>query len=575
MSFNFNTQQPTGAGTLGGRPAAPTFGAATAAPAFGAPTAAPAFGAATAAPAFGAATAAPSFGAATAAPSFGAATAAPAFGTATAAPAFGATSAAPSFGAATAAPSFGVATAAPSFGVATAAPSFGAVTATSAAPAFGAPTVATSTPSFGAAAPTASAPSAFGQSFGAPASSVGVVAPQPQASLFATPSAAKPTGLTTQPATSSTLFAAPQATPGLFGATSTAPATSSTGLFSGLATSKPSSQFGTTVAPTSLNFAAGSSFNTLAPASTATAGFSLGGPTAAAAAPAPSVGLGGVATTSSSGLTSLSGLAGTQTTRTEAKSPKETPIPDDIAKGVETFRQYVKKQKSFSSEIARCSSKPLLKVQEDTDAMKLVLTNSSAGLQRLKSIADKLKADTAKALQHTEMAQRTHETPAGLQYDNTAPLQYFAELVAGFERDIKLFRQEIENAERHVHSRVQITSITPAELTQSMRRLYDSFVALAGRLHTVHSQVKAQKEQYLSLRKYILNDASDVFDESARNRVNAIAAFGGASSGQPSKTMVGPTPFSALNSQHGFGLLTAGVAASTRQNFPGVGPLGK
>ncbi|KAE8751599.1 hypothetical protein FOCC_FOCC001446 [Frankliniella occidentalis] len=556
MSFNFNQQQvPAGANSLGVRPAAPAFGAPTAAPAFGAPTAAPSFGAATAAPSFGAPTSAPSFGAPTAAPAFGAPTAAPSFGAATAAPSFGAATATPSFGAASAAPTFGAATAAPSFGAATAAPAFGTATATSAAPA-------------------STAPSAFGQSFGTPASSavsVGVVAPQPQLSLFATPSAApKPTaGLTTQPATSNSLFAAPQATPGLFGAPSSAPSASSAGLFSGLTTAKPTGQFGTTAAPTSLSFGTTS----LAQTSTATSGFGLGGSTAAA--PAPSVGLGGVASTSSSGLTSLSGLAGAQTTRTEAKSPKETPIPDDIARGVETFRQYVKKQKSFSSEIARCSSKPLLKVQEDTDAMKLVLTSNTAGLQRLKSIADKLKADTAKALQHTEMAQRTHDTPAGLQYDNTAPLQYFAELVSGFERDIKLFRQEIENAERHVHSRVQLTGITPAELTQSMRRLYDSFVALAGRLHSVHSQVKAQKEQYLSLRKYILNDASDVFDESARNRVNAISTLTGANSGQPSKSMVGPTPFSALNSQHGFGLLTAGVAASSRQNFPGVGPLGK
>ncbi|KAJ1521371.1 hypothetical protein ONE63_003047 [Megalurothrips usitatus] len=205
--------------------------------------------------------------------------------------------------------------------------------------------------------------------------------------------------------------------------------------------------------------------------------------------------------------------------------------------------------------------------------MKQVLSSSTAGLQRLRSVGDKLKSDTAKALQHTEMAQRTHDTPPGLQYDNTAPLLYFAELVSGFERDIKLFRQEIENAERHVHSRVQLTGITPAELTQAMRRLYDSFVALAGRLHTVHSQVKAQKEQYLSLRKYILNDASDVFDEAARNRVNADVSQGGRGV-QQSRSMVGPTPFSALNAQHGFGLLSAGVAASSRQNFPAVCSLG-
>lgn len=77
-----------------------------------------------------------------------------------------------------------------------------------------------------------------------------------------------------------------------------------------------------------------------------------------------------------------------------------------------------------------------------------------------------------------------------------------------------------------------------------MRRLYDSFVALAGRLHSVHSQVKAQKEQYLSLRKYILNDASDVFDEAARNRVNVDSSIGGGKGFPSSRTMVGPTPFS-------------------------------
>lgn len=443
----------------------------------------------------------------------------------------------------------------------TAAPIGGAPASKPAAPAFGLPSS-----SGAAAAPTLS----FGAS--APAPSVGVVAPQAQPSLFAPSATARPA---LQPTTSAapSLFGAPQASSGLFGATSSAPSTSS-GLFSGLTAAKPSAQFGTTTSVPQLNFGTGSSFPTLAPASSAATGFSLGGTTAPTVA--PSVGLGGIDTTTSSGkLTSLSGLAGTQAARQEAKSPKETPIPDDIARGVETFRQYVKKQKSFSSEIARCSSKPLLKVQEDTDAMKQVLSNNTAGLQRLRSIADKLKADTAKALQHTEMAQRTHDTPPGLQYDNTAPLQYFAELVAGFERDIKLFRQEIENAERHVHARVQLTGISPAELTQAMRRLYDSFVALAGRLHSVHSQVKAQKEQYLSLRKYILNDASDVFDEAARSRVNVDSSIGGGKGFPPSKTMVGPTPFSALNAQHGFGLLSAGAAASSRQNFPSVGPLGK
>jgi nucleoporin p58/p45 len=59
------------------------------------------------------------------------------------------------------------------------------------------------------------------------------------------------------------------------------------------------------------------------------------------------------------------------------------------------------------------------------------------------------------------MAQRTHETPPGLQYDNVAPIEYFTELVAGFERDMQVFRQEIENTEKHIQSLSQPMALTP------------------------------------------------------------------------------------------------------------------
>lgn len=54
------------------------------------------------------------------------------------------------------------------------------------------------------------------------------------------------------------------------------------------------------------------------------------------------------------------------------------------------------------------------------------------------------------------------------------------------------------------------------ELTMGIRRMHESLVALAGRLQAVHTQVDAQKEQYLNLRKYVLKDPTNVFDTPSR-----------------------------------------------------------
>jgi nucleoporin p58/p45 len=77
------------------------------------------------------------------------------------------------------------------------------------------------------------------------------------------------------------------------------------------------------------------------------------------------------------------------------------------------------------------------------------------------------------------------------------------------------------------------------ELALAMRRLHDSFVALAGRLQTVHNSVEMQKEQYLNLRKYFLKDSTNVFEEQAKKSAGgAMKPFNGV------KISPGPTPFS-------------------------------
>ncbi|XP_008558370.1 nuclear pore complex protein Nup58 [Microplitis demolitor] len=214
---------------------------------------------------------------------------------------------------------------------------------------------------------------------------------------------------------------------------------------------------------------------------------------------------------------------------------KENLIPNELTQTIESFKEYVKTQKSLSSDIARGSVRPLNRCAEDTASLMEMLTTLGGSVQRDRALADKLKQDTAKALQNAEIAQRTHDTPAGLQYENTAPLMFFIELAENFEQDLMLFRSQIETTEKHIQTMMTPRALTPQELTMAMSKIHESLIAVAGRLQSVHSKVQQQKEQYLNLRKYILKDSTNVFEEIKSNGKSNRHSVG--------KITIGPTPF--------------------------------
>ncbi|XP_017104528.2 nuclear pore complex protein Nup58 [Drosophila bipectinata] len=520
MSFSFTPT--TNAGLGGAAPAAGAFS-------FGArpatTTAPPAFGAASATPAFGAPAAAPAFGAAaSAAPAFGAATTAPAFGAATTAPAFGAAaSAAPAFGAATAAPAFGAATAAPAFGAATSTPSFGAPSA--AAPAFGTP-AATQAPAFGAAAPTATVAPTFS---------------------FATPA-------TTAPTTAPPAFG--------FGATAT---TAAAAMPAALGTGIGSFAFGKpqTTTAASLNFSTTTTTATAQPfqtglklgGSTSTTALGTGGifgkPAAQAAAPAPTafVGLGGI------------DVSATQPKLGDNKQDgikiKETQVPDEIVKTVDALKAYIKQQKTTSSDIGRTSTSKFTNVAHEITNLKWALQNMSNSVEGNNQQIRLLRQETSKAIQSLEMAQRTQDTPAGLQFEHSAPFQYFQCLVAKYELDLVAFRQQIALTERHMHALSNPQSISPEDLKRGFRQLNESFISLAGRLHELHQRVEEQKEHYLNLRRYRLRDATNVFERIDNPPLP---------SAEPQRISSGPTPFSNISA---ISSLNKSYAAATAANTAG------
>ncbi|KAI8441101.1 hypothetical protein MSG28_009365 [Choristoneura fumiferana] len=589
MSFSFGapSSAPASSGLAGGfsfganKPAASGFGltattqssgffgstATTSAPAFGATSAfgastTPAFGANTsstfgaAAPAFGSTSAfgastTPAFGA-TAAPAFGATSTAPAFGATTATPAFGATSAAPAFGA-TATPAFG-ATSQPAFG-ATAAPAFGQST----APSFGAG-LGTGSLNFGTGTSTASS----GLSFGNPATTAstglgglggfGFGAASTQNSFGFGTSAANTTnslfGIIMYP-NHSFPFEGPyipitqtfQTMPSYLG---------SSYCDEPVRDYEPENSY-------QIKFAKRDTYHTITPSCVT-----------------PSLGLGGL---------SQSGIGAANTTTGDGKSepPKQNKLPNEILTNVENFKEFVKKQKSISSDVMRVSSKPLHKVSVEAEATLRQALTLSSGVCRGRCAAGRLRAAAAAALAHAETCARdalgdgvcrgrcaagrlraaaaarsrtrrpapgtrsvsdthththTHsgvcrgrcaagrlraaaaaalahaETCArdalGTELEGMAPPPYIKEVLSELEQQIITFRRQMEVADKQMQSSPKL--LTEQELTLGIRRMHESLVALAGRLQAVHTQVEAQKEQYLNLRKYVLKDSTDVFN---------------------------------------------------------------
>uniref|UniRef100_A0A0A9WLH3 Nucleoporin p58/p45 n=1 Tax=Lygus hesperus TaxID=30085 RepID=A0A0A9WLH3_LYGHE len=331
----------------------------------------------------------------------------------------------------------------------------------------------------------------------------------PATTASATPAPTLNFGLGTNPTTTSTpTLAAATSAPGttLGFNLGTAPlSTTSTGLTfpAATATSTPTLSFGVGTSLTTTSTAAPAFGLSAAPA------FGLPAATTAVTSSAPSAvptlgGLGGATsfnigkTTSlatkpdqlkANPLTSLTAAPN----QTQAPNYKDELIPPQLMTLVESFKTFVKDQKSSSSIVNRASLKQINKVTEDAELLKRMTLQLERTVNKNKALNKKLREDVARGIQDSEVVQRLSMDPRGFPTDNTLAFEYFRTIVDRFQHQAESLTVELKSMEKHIVSKLHPSPFTPEELSVIMKQLYECFVALAGRYQSIHSSVTSLK----------------------------------------------------------------------------------
>lgn len=239
------------------------------------------------------------------------------------------------------------------------------------------------------------------------------------------------------------------------------------------------------------------------------------------------------------------GLGGLDTTsnlnqaQNKAVPALEMPVPNEILQLVNNLKDFLKQQKTMSTELARMSSKGSNEVAGDITMCQKNLQFIEHNLDKQKTCVEKLKYETNKCLQDFEIAQRNHDHPAMVQTDMESNIKYFAELIKSLQEKGNILKNEIENTQQYLATLPYNNNVTVDELRRIGEMYYKNVIALAGHLHGIHNEVQVLKARHLSFRKEILNDHTNIF------QLNPNPSSSSFFTSRPDTT--GPNPFSGLN----------------------------
>ncbi|KAG0359570.1 Nucleoporin p58/p45, partial [Gamsiella multidivaricata] len=209
---------------------------------------------------------------------------------------------------------------------------------------------------------------------------------------------------------------------------------------------------------------------------------------------------------------------------TIAGSTKYTELPVDAKNMLDQFHSFLQGQIHLSATLTARPSGSLDKISKDTEELSKRLATLNDALDRDTKVIQALQDNVGQELKQADSAGRTIEayadtSRANFLYagDNSAG-QYFTDRCQSFEEQLRQFRSTIEEIERHLASFGAKHPPMAQALPEVMRNQHGAFLTVAGRVATLHDEIRDKEKAYLMFRRKYYDDDSDPFQTSSKHR---------------------------------------------------------
>ncbi|KAJ3093357.1 Nucleoporin p58/p45 [Physocladia obscura] len=199
------------------------------------------------------------------------------------------------------------------------------------------------------------------------------------------------------------------------------------------------------------------------------------------------------------------------------KTTRYGEIPVNIRTELDTFENFIQKQINLAEEIASCEVES--RIKESSKEFK----NIELKYQGLKTLLDRDNALIQNLRTHVGREMKTADFAT----------RYFVNLTNSLESRLQMYRQTIDDLERHLQSlsqRTQSNQHSPQAIAEILKHQHESFLVIAGKIAAVHDSLSKQRDAFLAYRQRYFGDKKNPFkkefvgQDDARVPLSIIAA---------------------------------------------------